>query len=149
MNTAALIRLWNATQRHSGTSGTRRAILVLLGLYNGPRFPFDLTELRAMDTDILRDALLVITEDAQRCQVEVHTWLNRLTGRSDFGERFEHLAHDYRIKGRCKRDQLRPLDPPTLLITEPGQHVPYPEFCRHKDKCAGHSNCQHDPCCAD
>lgn len=27
--------------------------------------------------------------------------------------------------------------------------VPYPEFCRHPDKCAGRSTCPRDPCCAD
>lgn len=117
MNTDALIRLWNVTQRHdAGTSGARRAALVLLGLYNGPRFPFDLTELRAVDTDIMNDALAVICEDAKRCQREVHSWLNVLTGRTDFGERFEHLAWKFRVKGRCPKDQLRPIDPPVLLI---------------------------------
>lgn len=117
MDTAALIRLWNVTQQHdAGTSGARRAALVLLGLYNGPRFPFDLTELRGLDTDNLRDALLVIGSDAQRCKREVHSWLNVLTGRVDFGERFEHLAWRFRVKGRCKRDALRQLNPPTLII---------------------------------
>lgn len=27
--------------------------------------------------------------------------------------------------------------------------VPYREFCRHPDKCAGLSCCPRDPCCAD
>lgn len=27
--------------------------------------------------------------------------------------------------------------------------VPYPEFCRHREKCAGHANCQAAFCCAD
>lgn len=118
VNTDALIRLWNVTQKHdAGTSGARRAAMVLLGLYNGPRFPFDLTELRAMDTEILRDSLLVISEDGTRCQREVHSWLNVLTGRTDFGERFEHLAWRFRMKGRCKRDALRELNPPVLVIT--------------------------------
>jgi hypothetical protein len=117
MNTDALIRLWNVTQQHdAGTSGARRAALVLLGLYNGPRFPLDLTELRAMGPDIQNDALLVISEDAHRCQREVHSWLNVLTGRVDFGDRFEHLAWKFRVKGRCKRDDLSPLDPPALII---------------------------------
>lgn len=117
MNTDALIRLWNVTQRHdAGTSGARRAALVLLGLYNGPRFPFDLTELRGMDETIQRDALLVISEDARRCQREVHSWLNALTGRVDFGERFEHLAWKFRVKGKCPRDQLCPVDPAVLII---------------------------------
>jgi hypothetical protein len=26
---------------------------------------------------------------------------------------------------------------------------PYPEFCRHPDKCAGRSSCPRDPCCCD
>lgn len=122
MNTEALIRLWNVTQRHdAGTSGARRAALVLLGLYNGPRFLFDLTELRGLDSDNLRDALLVISEDARRCQREVHSWLNVLTGRVDFGERFEHLAWKFRVKGRCKRDALRPLHPFVLIIKEPDE----------------------------
>lgn len=117
MNTDALIRLWNVTQRHdAGTSGARRAALVLLGLYNGPRFPFDLTELRGLDTDNLQDALAVISEDGRRCQREVHSWLNVLTGRTDFGERFEHLAWKFRVKGRCKREALRPLNPTALVI---------------------------------
>lgn len=117
MDTDALCRLWNVTQQHdAGVSGARRAAQVLLGLYNGPRFPFDLTELRAMDGDIMRDALAVIGADAVRCQREPHAWLNLLTGRKDFGERFEHLAWKFRIKGRCPRDQLFPLSPPVVLI---------------------------------
>lgn len=27
--------------------------------------------------------------------------------------------------------------------------VPYPEFCRHPDKCAGRSSCPREPTCAD
>ena len=119
MNVDALVRLWNVTQKHdAGTSGARAAALVLLGLYNGPRFPFDLTELRVLDSNNVRDALAVIAEDATRCQREVHSWLNVITGRTDFGERFEHLAHKFRVKGRCKREHLRQLDPHVLLIRE-------------------------------
>lgn len=29
------------------------------------------------------------------------------------------------------------------------QSVPYPEFCRHKDKCAGLSSCPRDPGCCE
>ena len=117
MNFDALIRLWNVTQRHdSCTSGARRAALVLLGLYNGPRFPFDLTDLRGLDSQSVEDALAVIASDARRCEREVHSWLNVLTGRQDFGERFEHLAHKFRVKGRCKRDALRAVSPAVLII---------------------------------
>lgn len=118
MNTQALIQLWNVTQRHHGTSGGRAAAGVLLGLYNGTRFPMDLTDLRVLGDNNLRDAIAVMQEDASRCQMEVHEWLNRLTGRTDFGRRFEHLAHEYARKGRCKKDHLDPVSPQSLLIGE-------------------------------
>ena len=118
MNTNALITLWNVTQEHIGTSGARAAAGVLLGLYNGNRFPLDLTELRCLDDGLRQAALAVIEADARRCQMEVHQWLNRLTGRNDFGQRFEHLAHEYACfkRGRCKRDYLVDLNPPRLRI---------------------------------
>jgi hypothetical protein len=118
MNTAALIRLWNVTQMHHGTSGARAAAGVLLGLYNGNRFPFDLTDLRVLDAANLRAAIDVMQSDASRCQMEVHEWLNRLTGRRDFGQRFEHLAHEYGAfkRGRCKREYLTPVSPASLVI---------------------------------
>lgn len=123
MNIKALILLWNLTQEHVGTSGARAAAGVLLGLYNGPRFPFDLTDLRVLDGAHTRAAIEVITADAASCQREVHEWLNLVTGRHDFGQRFEHLAHQVRAKGRCKREGLRPLDPPRLVIRLPATQV--------------------------
>jgi len=62
----------------------------------------------------------VIRSDASHCQMEVHEWLNRLTGRVDFGRRFERLAHEYRRKGRCKLIHLDPVSPENLLIEQPG-----------------------------
>lgn len=121
MNTQALIQLWNLTQLHSGTSGARAAAGVLLGLYNGSRFPYDLTDLRVLDSTNLRAALEVIAADAGRCQMEVHDWLNRLSGRTDFGPRFEQLAHEYGCfkRGRCKREYLADLQPKRLTLREP------------------------------
>lgn len=127
MNTKALIQLWNVTQLHAGTSGGRAAAGVLLGLYNGGRFPFDLTDLRVMDASNLDAALQVIYQDSSRCQMEVHQWLNRLTGRTDFGARFEQLAYDYSAgpfkRGRCKREYLMELTPARLVIAEDGVHA--------------------------
>lgn len=113
MNIRALVMLWNVTQEHIGTSGARASAGVLLGLYNGSRFPFDLTELRLLDNELRDAALEVIRSDASRCQMEVHEWLNKKTGRRDFGQRFEHLAHEYDCfkRGRCKRDSLVELSP--------------------------------------
>lgn len=119
MNIAALIKLWNLTQVHQGTSGARAAAGVLLGLYNGSRFPFDLTDLRVLDEQHFEAAMAVIRCDGTRCHLEVHSWLNRLTGRHDFGQRFEHLAHEWRRKGKCKRDYLDPVLPAHLVIDEP------------------------------
>lgn len=118
MNTHALIQLWNLTQEHSGTSGARAAAGVLLGLYNGGRFPFDLTDLRVLDSNHLRAALEVIASDAGRCQMEVHDWLNHVSGRTDFGARFERLAHEYGCfkRGRCKREHLSDVQPARLRL---------------------------------
>ncbi len=124
MNSAALITLWNLTQVHQGTSGARAAAGVLLGLYNGTRFPFDLTDLRLLDASHLEAAMEVITSDASRCQMEVHQWLNRLAGRHDFGQRFEHLAHEWKRKGRCKREHLEALTPARVIFREPEHATP-------------------------
>jgi hypothetical protein len=122
MDTKSLITLWNLTQQHKGTSGGRIAAGVLLGLYNGARFPFDLTELRSLDDNYRDAAINVILSDSTRCQHEVHEWLNRLTNRRDFGDRFEHLAHEYTTtkRGRCKVDYLteRPITPARLVIMQ-------------------------------
>lgn len=108
MNTNLLISLWNHTQQHPGTSGARACAQVLLGLYNGARFPMDLTDLRVLDKPLREAALSVITHDATACQREVHEWLNLLAGRRDMGDRFEALAWEYNCfkRGRCKRDEL-------------------------------------------
>jgi hypothetical protein len=125
MNRTSLITLWNLTQKHPGTSGARVAAGVLLGLYNGQRFPLDLTELRCFDANNLAAAIEVIRADASRCQMEVHEWLNHFTGRTDFGCRFEHLAHEYKRfqRGRCTKAQLaeRPIDPPHIAFRLPDE----------------------------
>lgn len=91
-----------STQDHSGA---RVAACLLLGLYNGNRFQFDLTDLRLLDAANLKRALALLEFDA-RPRMEVHQWLNCLYGRTDFGARFEHLAHRWGLKGKCKRADL-------------------------------------------
>lgn len=108
MDTKALISLWNHTQQHPGTSGARVCASVLLGLYNGARFPMDLTDLRLLDGALLGHALAVIANDATRCQREVHDWFNCITGQYGWGGRFEWLATDYKCfkRGACKLKDL-------------------------------------------
>lgn len=108
MNAKSLIRLWNHTQQHNGTSGARICASVLLGLYNGDRFPMDLTDLRSLDPPLREAALNVIEADASVTLREVHNWLNVLSARTDFGERFEWLASDYKCfkRGAITRKEL-------------------------------------------
>ncbi|HEY6620193.1 MAG TPA: hypothetical protein VIY68_11640 [Steroidobacteraceae bacterium] len=42
----------NAVETNPGTGQSRRLVRFLAGVYNGSDFPFDLTNLRAVDTDL-------------------------------------------------------------------------------------------------
>lgn len=98
---AALLRLWQVAQRDTGQS--RVCARLLLGLYNGTRFPFDLTDLRLLDQALLEDALAVIRMDAAPA-TEVHEPIFRLTKQRGMGARFELIACDWRMKGRCSKE---------------------------------------------
>ncbi len=97
----ALLRFWTMAQQNHG--GARVAVKLLLGLYNGPRFPFDLTELRGLDAANLDDAFAVMRMDS-RPQAEVHVLIDRATGRMDTCSRFELLACEWRLKGKCSKE---------------------------------------------
>ena len=88
-------------------SAGRVAAKMLLGLYNGHRFQFDLTELRRLDADNLKRALALLEFDARQ-RMKVHEWLNFLYDRTDFGPRFELLAHRWNLKG--KKQGLVPVE---------------------------------------
>jgi hypothetical protein len=118
MNIQSLITLWNVTQMHPFTSGARASAGVLLGLYNGTRFPMNLIDLRHLDANHLTAAIEVISADATRCQHEVHDWLNLITGRTDFGARFEHLAHQYNCKRKAKKAELKTVSPAVLVLAQ-------------------------------
>jgi len=68
----ALERLYKVAQGNSGQC--RRIALFLLGLYNGNRFPFDLTDFRAIDDELFEDCMRVLRMDARACKQEVHTY---------------------------------------------------------------------------
>jgi hypothetical protein len=64
----ALVRLVHVAQGGSGQCHHVRRFL--LGLYNGPVWPFDLTRLRALDVELQDDALAVLRMDMEpRCEV--------------------------------------------------------------------------------
>jgi hypothetical protein len=76
-------RLWRIAQSDTGQSGV--VAMFLLGLYNGPRFPFDLTELRRLDSSLFDDCILVLTLEKFPI-MEIH----RRLGISS--EQFDNLA---------------------------------------------------------
>lgn len=64
---------------------------LLLGLYNGSRFPFDLTDLRLLPTELFEDAIQLIRMDARLTRQEVHRYF--LQG----SKKFEDMVSDYRV----------------------------------------------------
>jgi len=94
-------------------SAAKVAARLLLSCYNGHRFQFDVTDLRLLDQSHLDMALQIMRMDAH-CTREVHDRLNDMYGRTDFGPRFEHLAHKFGLKGKCKKDWLTAVEPVTF-----------------------------------
>ncbi|MBL8387032.1 MAG: hypothetical protein JNK17_02225 [Hydrogenophaga sp.] len=94
---AALIALWEMAQADHG--GAKVAGKFLLGLYNGHRFPFDLTDLRVLDAARFHQCLEVLRMDYCPYE-EVHVTLGRYCAPDGkpLGFEFEHLAYRLRMK---------------------------------------------------
>ncbi len=88
-------RLWD-------TGGGGTAARLLLGIYNGNRFPFDLTDLRRLDKNNLAMALTVLRMDA-RCRAEVQVILSALLEDMTVQSRMEVWAYDMGLKHRAKK----------------------------------------------
>jgi hypothetical protein len=69
----SLQRIAQAIRHHPTTGQRRRLTALLAGLYNGPRFPFDMTDLRGLDDDLRIACLDVIALDSAGVR-EIHTW---------------------------------------------------------------------------
>lgn len=85
----ALYRLLPIAKGHSGQC--RYVAAFLLGLYNGQRFRFDLTDLRCVDYEIFADCMAVLRMDVLPIQ-EVHQFFE------DGNALFEGLAERWGIK---------------------------------------------------
>lgn len=97
----AVRKLYGLVRRHLGTSGGNTAAKLLLGLYYGHRFPFDLTDLRLLDGENLDAAMTVIRMDAQRTFVEIHVLIDAIYSDShSTGAEFEQWAAILKLKGR-------------------------------------------------
>lgn len=88
----ALGRLFEVAHRDTGQAGVIAAFL--LGLYNGHRFKFDLTDLRRLDGALHDDCLAVLRMDHVPRQ-EVHQYF------VDGGRRFEQMAKDWGLVGNA------------------------------------------------
>lgn len=89
---AALFRLYEVAQ---GDTGQCRTIMrFLVGLYNGNRFPFDLTDLRTVDDKLFEDCMAVLRMDARHCVQEVHNYFD------NGGQRWEKMISDWHLKDR-------------------------------------------------
>lgn len=97
--------LFALAKRDFDTSGGRVCASLLLGLYNGRRFPFDLTDLRLLDERSFRAAMVVLNMDARHTWTEIHEVLDAAlpapVGRYT-GNTLELWAHWMNLPGRCE-----------------------------------------------
>jgi hypothetical protein len=70
----ALRVIVKAIEENPGTGQTGRLVRFLAGVYNGNEFPFDLTDLRALDTELANACIDYLNYD-RLGKVEVHTHL--------------------------------------------------------------------------
>jgi hypothetical protein len=83
---AALGRLLKVARRDTGQSPV--VARFLLNLYNGNRFPFDMTDFRRLDTELFDDCIAVLKMDSQPLK-EVHEYFE------NGGAIWEELATDW------------------------------------------------------
>jgi hypothetical protein len=70
----ALQAIVKAIEENPGTGQTGRLVRFLAGVYNGNEFPFDLTDLRALDTELANACIDYLNYD-RLAKAEVHTHL--------------------------------------------------------------------------
>jgi sucrose-6-phosphate hydrolase SacC (GH32 family) len=90
----ALKRLLTVAQGKSGQC--RHVAAFLLGLYNGNRFKFDLTDFRCLDYGLFEDCMAVLRMDFQPAR-EVHDYFE------NGNQIWEQLAKDWRIRDYTKK----------------------------------------------
>jgi len=87
----------NAIRQNPTTGQARRLVLFLAALYNGSEFPFDVTELRVLDTELANACLDYLNYD-RLGRREVHRHLSS-------GERdLQRWIDDYGIRARGMSD---------------------------------------------
>lgn len=104
---AAITHIYNFCRQSRFCSSGKVCMGLLLGLYNGNRFLFDLTDLRLLDRENLDAALALLRLDAERTRCEVHDLLDAICADGySTGAEFEQWAYDWKLKGRCTKENL-------------------------------------------
>lgn len=93
----ALQRLVTVARGDTGQASTIARFL--LGLYNDRRFPFPMTNLRSIDTELFDDCMTVLAMDARACQQEVHLYFK------DGLRIWEEMAKDWGVRDHTKAYQ--------------------------------------------
>ncbi|HEX4050656.1 MAG TPA: hypothetical protein VHY19_07265 [Steroidobacteraceae bacterium] len=71
----ALETIETSIRNHPGTGQARRLVCFLAGVYNGEDYPFDLTDLRGLDTELATACLDYLNYD-RLGKIEVHKHLS-------------------------------------------------------------------------
>lgn len=90
-----LNRIVTAIRSNPGSGQVRRLVAFLGGLYNGERFPFDMTELRSLDSGLSDACLDVLAYDRFGVQ-EIHCW-GVISG-DDLNDLLAAYGHYYRAQ---------------------------------------------------
>ena len=91
----ALHRIVQAIEEHPGAGQTRRLVRFLAGMYNGNDYPFDLTDLRTLDTELANACIDYLNYD-RLSKAEVHTHL------PDGGRQMQWFLTQHEIRPRLK-----------------------------------------------
>src|ERR1035438_7196796 len=86
-----LQKIVKAIEEHPGTGQAARLVRFLAGVYNGHDFPFDLTDLRALDTELANACIDFLNYD-RLAKAEVHTHL------PDGGRQMEWIIAQHGIR---------------------------------------------------
>lgn len=106
----ALQRLYEVACTDTGQAGVVGRFL--LGLYNGQRFAFDLTDLRRLDDALFNDCMQVLTMDARLAPREIHQYF------SEGGRKFERMAFRLGLAGQPAEDLQRSAGKGTITLRE-------------------------------
>ena len=115
---AGLRQIEEAIEAHPGTGQARRLVKFLAGVYNGEDFPFDLGELRGLDTELANACLDYLNYDRlgkhevhkhlTNGDRDLHRWMERyrLEPALRLGERQEKAFVELSEKAGRNRDEL-------------------------------------------